>query len=313
MRQAWINSNTDAPPFLGRPAAREPIRPEKSSSSIHWAGTSPRVVLIHAEDSYCAALAACLRAQELFVIEFDDPRAALLYVTNGGGIDAVLIDADLPHASGIDLLVRFRGLGGMAPAAIVAEDGEEEIEEVALEHGASDFLSKSRSPSIGAKRVRLLIGGRKFVPMTGRPSMQSVTVGDLDLKLQSHRALWRKALVPLTVTEFKIVRLLVCRAGEEVSYREIYDVVHGAGFLAGDGQHGYRSNVRSLIRKIRNRFRAIDPEFLEIENYPGFGYRWREQSRSEASQPAAAPKGNGISNPYRNAVGLAPASPTPSG
>ncbi len=312
MRQAWINSNTDVPPFLGRRAAREPVRPEKSSA-ILWAGTSPRVVLIHAEDSYCAALAACLRAQELFVIEFDDPRAALLYVTNGGGIDAVLIDADLPQASGIDLLVRFRSLGGMAPAAIVADDGEEEIEEVALEHGASDFLSKSRSPSIGAKRVRLLIGGRKLVPLAEQPSARSVTVGDLDLKLQSHRALWRKDLVPLTVTEFKIVRLLVCRAGEEVSYREIYDVVHGAGFLAGDGQHGYRSNVRSLIRKIRNRFRAIDPDFLEIENYPGFGYRWREQPRSEGSQPVATPKAVGLSNTYRNNGGLTPSSPTPSG
>jgi two-component system response regulator ChvI len=312
MRQAWINSNTDTPPFLGRRAAREPVRPERSSSAIQWAGTSPRVVLIHAEDSYCTALAACLRAQELFVIEFDDPRAALLYVTNGGGIDAVLIDADLPQASGIDLLVRFRSLGGLAPAAIVADDGEEEVEEVALEHGASDFLSKSRSPSIGAKRVRLLIGGRKFVPMTGRPLTQSVTVGELDLKLQSHRALWRKALVPLTVTEFKIVRLLVCRAGEEVSYREIYDVVHGAGFLAGDGQHGYRSNVRSLIRKIRNRFRAIDPDFLEIENYPGFGYRWREQSRSEGGQLVALSKVNGLSRTYRNNGGLSSSSPAPS-
>jgi two-component system response regulator ChvI len=200
----------------------------------------------------------------------------------------------------------------LAPAAIVADDGEEEVEEVALEHGASDFLSKSRSPSIGAKRVRLLIGGRKFVPMTGRPLTQSVTVGELDLKLQSHRALWRKALVPLTVTEFKIVRLLVCRAGEEVSYREIYDVVHGAGFLAGDGQHGYRSNVRSLIRKIRNRFRAIDPDFLEIENYPGFGYRWREQSRSEGGQLVALSKVNGLSSTYRNNGGLSSSSPAPS-
>ena len=314
MRQAWINSNTDVPPFLGRPAPqREPVRTEKSSSAIHWAGTAPRVVLIHADDPYCTALAACLRAQELFVIEFDDPRAALLYVTNGGGIDAVLIDADLPQASGIDLLVRFRSLGGMAPAAIVADDSEEEIEEIALEHGASDFLSKSRSPSIGAKRMRLLIGGRKFVPTAERPSPQSVTVGDLDLKLQSHRALWRKSLVPLTVTEFKIVRLLVCRAGEEVSYREIYDVVHGAGFVAGDGQHGYRSNVRSLIRKIRNRFRAIDPQFLEIENYPGFGYRWRDHSRGDGSQAATAPKAKGFSNVLWPDGGLVSVSPTPSG
>lgn len=290
---------------------REPLRSDRSLSAIRWASAAPRVVLIHADDQYCTALAASLRAQEMFVLEFDDHRAALQYVTNGGGIDAVLIDAELPQISGIDLLIRFRSLGVMPPAAIVAAECDEEIEEMALENGAADFLSKTRSPSIGAKRVRLLIGGGKFIPTPERPTLHSVAVGDLDLKLQSHRALWQKSQVPLTVTEFKIVRLLACRAGEEVSYREIYDVVHGAGFMAGDGQHGYRSNVRSLIRKIRNRFRAIDGDFSEIENYPGFGYRWRTASRVEADQATGASRATGFSGRHWNTGAIAPsATPT---
>ena len=45
---------------------------------------------------------------------------------------------------------------------------------------------------------------------------------------------------------------------------------------AGEGPEGYRANVRTFIKRIRQKFRNIDPQFEQIENYPGFGYRWRE-------------------------------------
>src|SRR3546814_4070976 len=30
-----------------------------------------------------------------------------------------------------------------------------------------------------------------------------------------------------------------------------------------------------MIKRIRQKFREVDDNFEEIENYPGFGYRWR--------------------------------------
>ncbi|MEM9881049.1 MAG: DNA-binding response regulator, partial [Pseudomonadota bacterium] len=51
---------------------------------------------------------------------------------------------------------------------------------------------------------------------------------------------------------------------------------------AGDGEHGYRANVRAFIKRIRQKFRAVDDHFDCIGNYPGFGYRWQSQG-SEAS------------------------------
>jgi two-component system response regulator ChvI len=32
--------------------------------------------------------------------------------------------------------------------------------------------------------------------------------------------------------------------------------------------------VRSFIKRIRRKFRHVDDGFRQIENYPGFGYRW---------------------------------------
>jgi two-component system response regulator ChvI len=84
-------------------------------------------------------------------------------------------------------------------------------------------------------------------------------------------------VVDLTLTEFGIVAYMAENPGRDVSYREIYDIVHGEGFMAGEGEMGFRTNVRAFIKRIRHKFREVDPDFSLIKNYPGFGYRWWEE------------------------------------
>jgi two-component system response regulator ChvI len=50
--------------------------------------------------------------------------------------------------------------------------------------------------------------------------------------------------------------------------------MHYEGFIAGSGDDGYRTNVRSTIKRIRNKFREIDPVFEEIKNSVALGYCW---------------------------------------
>jgi DNA-binding response OmpR family regulator len=99
--------------------------------------------------------------------------------------------------------------------------------------------------------------------------------GALKVDQRAKKVTWRLELVPLTKAEFDIISLFANRIGDAICYRDIYDVVHSAGFHAGDGETGYYTNVRSLIKRIRQKFMQIDPNFAHIENYRGFGYRWR--------------------------------------
>ncbi len=69
---------------------------------------------------------------------------------------------------------------------------------------------------------------------------------------------------------------LVAHKGQPQTYRAIYDTAHYAGFVAGSGEHGYNTNVRSLMKRIRRKFLAVDPGFSHIENLPSVGYRWRD-------------------------------------
>ena len=105
--------------------------------------------------------------------------------------------------------------------------------------------------------------------------------GRLMLNLQVSRAFWDAIDVNLTLAEFNIVRLLASNAGSPVNYRAVYDCTHPVGFMGGRGDYGYLINVRASIKRIRNKFRLIDPEFGEIQNFVSFGYRWGRSKGSE--------------------------------
>jgi hypothetical protein len=92
------------------------------------------------------------------------------------------------------------------------------------------------------------------------------------------RALWRQQDVGLTLTEYKTVVRLVSQKGEPLTYRAIYDTAHYEGFVAGSGAHGFNTNVRSIMKRIRKKFLAVDPAFSKIKNEGRVGYRWCESS-----------------------------------
>lgn len=240
-------------------------------------GHGQEVLVVLADAEYRQSLATYLRRQGFKVVEADSAQAAIARVLTGEKIHVIVTADDLPDMPGIEVLARLRDLGVTAAIALLAEAYDQVHEEVALECGAAEFLCRSQRHSIIAKRLHLLAAGAKRHAGQELAAAEDLKVGRLVLKSNCHRALWRGREVPLTVTEFRIVRLLACQKDVSLSYREIYDVVHGAGFKAGDGPDGHRTNVRSLIRKIRKRFCSLDRNFDHIENVPGYGYCWRSK------------------------------------
>ena len=106
------------------------------------------------------------------------------------------------------------------------------------------------------------------------PAEEGVTCGNLTL--HNAQAFWNGVNLGLTIGEYKMVELLASRPGHFFTYRAIYDRLRHEGFVAGEGPNGYWANVRSAIKRIRGKFRAVDPAFEEIQNYTGFGYGWRK-------------------------------------
>lgn len=196
----------------------------------------------------------------------------------GGEADVVLLDWRMPGMNGLEVLRALRERGKAVPVIFLTVLSEDIYEEAALAGGAVDFIDKSRRLSILLRRLKLIIEGTRPTPDASerQPPGGRIRLGKLELRFDINRASWDDKVLDLTLTEFKIVALLAMRTGEDVSYRELYDLVHGKDFIAGYGADGYRANVRTFIKRIRKKFRDVDASFDHIENYAGFGYRWTE-------------------------------------
>lgn len=235
----------------------------------------PHIVLVDDDALFLKAFAQNVQAAGYRVTCFSDPAAALAQLVTGEEPDACVFDWNMPGIDGMDLLNRVRDAGVTAPVMFLTSLDAPVFEELALGGGAVDFVEKTKSPSIILRRLALILGGAKQRDqLKVAPASEVFESGELTLKVEIKRALWRGHEVPLSVGEFDVVWLLGRRAGNDVPYREIYDLVRGDGFFAGQGDEGYRANVRAMIKRIRRKFLEIDPEFDALENYPGFGYRW---------------------------------------
>ncbi|NYZ11141.1 response regulator transcription factor [Azospirillum sp. RWY-5-1] len=233
-----------------------------------------RVALVDDDDLFRESLSLNLSDEGYEVVTFDRGEPALDFFAKGGQVDIVLLDWRMPELDGIGVLRQMRSRGVDLPVIFLTVLSDQIYEEAALSGGALDFVEKSRSLPILIKRMKLIIDGVKGGTEETEAPQSVHRLGDLELRLDNSRALWQGKRIDLTLTEFNIVKLMATRPEEDVSYREIYDLVHGKGFMAGYGPSGYRANVRAFIKRIRQKFRAVDAAFDCIENYPGFGYRW---------------------------------------
>ena len=234
----------------------------------------PHLLLVDDDDLFRESLGLNLIDEGYDVTSFANGRDLLAYLDQGGGADVMLLDWRMPNLTGLDVLRHIRAAGTTIPVIFLTALSDDIYEEAALESGAVDFIDKSRRLPILLKRLQLIAeGGRPASePEPGRAS--TLQLGRLALRFDISRAVWAGRTVDLTLTEFKILTLLAEKAGQDVGYREIYDLVHGKNFIAGHGSEGYRANVRTFIKRIRKKFRDVDSGFDHIENYAGFGYRW---------------------------------------
>jgi two-component system response regulator ChvI len=230
-----------------------------------------RLILVDDDELLREVLAGNLTQAGFEVVLFSDPVVALATIPDHQA-DLLILDWKMPGMSGLELLQALRGRGVTTRALFFTSHNDTIYEEAALALGASDFIDKTRSFAILQRRIEMILGtGAEERTDTGEPG-RDVTAGFLKLNAASHAATWRERPVELTFGEYRVVELLA------TSYREIYDALRGENFIAGEGPDGYRANVRALIKRIREKFLAVDPDFAAIANYPGFGYRWIAES-----------------------------------
>ena len=182
-------------------------------------------------------------------------------------VDIVVLDRNLLGVSSIEAMAQFTW-GTNVP--VVFFNGS-----ASLAKQANCGAGVVEGPSGADSMVNALKLAAAFARLN-QPAADKEGLTCGKLVLQNSRGFWNGTDLDLTAGEYRIIELLASRPGQYVPYRAIYDRLRHKGFVSGRGPNGYRVNVRSAIKRIRNKFRAFDPTFQEIECYTGFGYRWRK-------------------------------------
>src|ERR1700736_1245443 len=190
--------------------------------------------------------------------------------------DVIVLHCDRAKISSIELMAKLHRLGFNVPVVLLTGEPLPAHECLALDKGVVDVICKSRGSEVLGRRLKSVV--KAFNRTDQQRSDRSMICGNLLLRPDVSRVYWKDADLDLTLGEYNIVHLLAWNVGKYITYRAVYDRLRHEGFIAGDGADGYRANVRSAIKRIRNKFRALDPTFDEIENYAGFGYCWRKPS-----------------------------------
>ena len=247
----------------------EPVNPTNQEPR-----TDPiRVLLVEDDEDYREIIGDELSWHGFAVRSFADGDLLLGSLESAAYADIIILDWRLPTISGIDLLPQLRQRGVNLPVVFLTSHADPAYEKLAFERGALDFIDKIRGVEILARRLRLVSEAAK--PAANAEADKRIVCGKLVLKPAIGRAYWKEVDVGLTVTEYDVVHFLASNVGRYQAYRAIYDLQYYEGFVAGQGDQGYRTNVRSTIRRIRNKFCELDPAFGEIENSASRGYRWR--------------------------------------
>jgi two-component system response regulator ChvI len=188
--------------------------------------------------------------------------------------DVIVLHCDRAKHSSIELLGKLHRQGVNVPVVLLTSQALPALECQALDNGAVDVICKSRGSEVLGRRLKSVV---KAFKRTDQPRSDApIICGKLLLRPDVSRAYWKDADLDLTLGEYNIVHLLVSNVGKYITYRAVYDRLRHEGFIAGYGADGYRANVRSAIKRIRNKFSRVEPSFDEIENYAGFGYCWKK-------------------------------------
>ena len=170
----------------------------------------------------------------------------------------VLLDLLLPGTDGIELLQHVPELSDL-PVIFISGYGRDETVARALELGAADYIVKPFSPTELTARVR--------AALRRRAEPEPFLLDDLAIHYEQRRVQVAGRPVPLTATEFDLLRLLSFNAGRVLTNEALLRQVWGAK------DTGDVKLLRSFVKKLRHKLgdNAAKPAYIFTER--GVGYR----------------------------------------
>jgi two-component system response regulator ChvI len=235
-----------------------------------------KITLIDDDENIVASVSLALESLGHRVKGFYDGAEGLAALENDPP-DLAILDVKMPRMDGMEVLRRLRQTSELPVIMLTSKD--DEIDEIlGFNLGADDYIHKPFSQRLLIERVKAVLrradaGETELTTAQAAAAgagAKAIKRGRLTLDPARHDCLWDERPVKLTVTEFLLLQSLAQRPGFVKSRDNLMDAAYDDQVYVDD------RTIDSHIKRMRRKFRQVDPEFDAIETLYGVGYRYRE-------------------------------------
>jgi two-component system, OmpR family, response regulator ChvI len=226
------------------------------------------VALVDDDRNILTSVSIALRSAGLATRLYTDGESALKALSENPA-DIGVFDIKMPRMDGLELLRRLRQTSKM-PVIFLTSKADESDEELGLMLGADDYIAKPFSQRLLIARIRAILRRSDALHVADLTPGEAlaITRGRLEMDPARHRVRWDGKDVALTVSEFMILETLAHRPDVVKSRNQLMDAAYQDDVYVDD------RTIDSHIKRLRRKFRQVDPNFDAIDTLYGAGYRY---------------------------------------
>lgn len=184
--------------------------------------------------------------QENFKVTMVHDGESGVHEALSGRYAIAVIDVMMPGINGIEVLRRIRSESAM-PVLMLTARGDDTDRIVGLELGADDYVPKPCTARELTARIRAILK-RVGAAGTGDGTARVIKVGRLAVWPEKRKAELDGKPVDLTSTEFGLLEVLACHAGQVVSKEELSEQALGRPLARFDRSIDmHMSNIRQKL------------------------------------------------------------------
>ena len=232
------------------------------------------IALVDDDRNILTSVSIALQAEGYATRLYSDGESALKSLSENPP-DLAVCDIKMPRMDGLELLRRLRettGGGATLPVIFLTSKDDEADEALGLASGADDYIAKPFSQRLLIARIAAILRRADLTKRiaagegAGEALPETIVRGRLTMDPARHEVTWNGLRVSLTVTEFLILEALAQRPGVVKSRNQLMDAAYHEDVFVDD------RTVDSHIKRLRRKFRLVDPEFAAIDTLYGAGY-----------------------------------------
>ena len=218
-----------------------------------------RLLVVDDEPNIVELLSASLRFAG-FEVESAPGGLEAIEVARTFRPDLLVMDVMMPGLDGFGVVRRLRSEGIRTPVVFLTAKDSTEDKVMGLTLGGDDYVTKPFSLEEVVARIRTVLRRVSSSPTTAT----HLTFADLELDEDTHEVWKDGTLVPLSPTEFKLLRYFLQNPGRVLSKAQILDHVWNYDF------GGEANVVESYVSYLRRKVDTTEPRLLHTLR--GVGY-----------------------------------------